>query len=391
MGFEKEPYARSSGTTATVAVLNGKTRRCAVAHAGDSSLLVAHSPHRYDFCTEDHDFNQADMARCAACGGEVKEFPTVLKVIRRVYAKGQKYPALALARSLGDTDAHAIGVIAEPEVRENLALEAGGVLVLASDGVWNAISKDRVVQLALQENAQTAADFIISEALSKWPSVSDGYTDDISCIVVKAKPGNASPCISLKAPLIGGAQYRPVDPAAIRNLAPRPSTLPPAQSRVSVAGMTQPSAQQDALAMAMNSVIGPQMLPSPGMGTVASAAVGPAGAVPIRSFRDTPSGSLREVPATGSLREVSATGSLREVTATGSLRDVPGTGLSAMAGAGAYTSGFSSACGTIPGQSGPALAAAGLVQPYPYTAGAAPLATPIATMPITQSHMSVRR
>jgi len=195
--FEQEEFAKSSGTTATAAVINTDTRSVTCAHVGDSALVIA-SGSKVDFETEDHDFDAGDAARCLARGGEVREFQTVLKPVRRIYAKGADYPALALARSLGDLDAHVYGVLAEPSVRDSVPFEEGNILIAASDGVWNAMSKATAVQIALAGSAEAAAQAIVFEAQGRWPK--GDYVDDIAAVVVKAYPSNGGRNISAPCP-----------------------------------------------------------------------------------------------------------------------------------------------------------------------------------------------
>lgn len=185
--FEGREIAQNSGTTVTAALVDpiAQTVRCA--HVGDSAAVVA-SGTSLEFATEDHDFNQDDMNRIAACGGEVRETQTAMKTVRRVYCKGQNYPALALARSLGDTDAHKWGVLADPSVSDAIGLGAGHLLILASDGVWNVMQKDDVLHEATVGSAEEAAHRVANAARRAWPQSGTDYIDDISVVVVKVAP-----------------------------------------------------------------------------------------------------------------------------------------------------------------------------------------------------------
>jgi hypothetical protein len=158
-----------------------------IAHVGDSAAIIGCGTNLV-FETKDHDFDASDVARVEAAGGEIREFPTAMKTVRRVYAKGQPHPALALSRSIGDVDAHKYGILSEPTVSENKPFGAGNLLILASDGVWNVVSKDSVLNIATIGSAEDAANRVANCAKESWPSSGTDYIDDISIIVIKAVP-----------------------------------------------------------------------------------------------------------------------------------------------------------------------------------------------------------
>jgi len=186
---EQEPGAKASGTTATAALLDSVSQTVTIAHVGDSAAIVGCGPQCL-FQTEDHDFDDADKQRVESCGGEVREFPTAMKTVRRIYNKGTQYPALALARSIGDVDAHSLGVLADPAVSEKIQFSAGHLLVLASDGVWNVVSPESVLNVATAGSAANAAERVVQCARESWSQsgAPSDYIDDISAIVIKAIP-----------------------------------------------------------------------------------------------------------------------------------------------------------------------------------------------------------
>ena len=64
----------------------------------------------------------------------------------RVYKPQEDYPAIAMARSLGDSIASEIGVIHEPTVeRFSYNPYEDEVLILASDGLWDVVSPNEAV------------------------------------------------------------------------------------------------------------------------------------------------------------------------------------------------------------------------------------------------------
>ena len=68
----------------------------------------------------------------------------------RVYVKHDDYPGLAMSRSIGDLVAHSVGVSAEPELYTyTLNPEEDSLLLLASDGLWEFISSEEALSIAI--------------------------------------------------------------------------------------------------------------------------------------------------------------------------------------------------------------------------------------------------
>ena len=64
----------------------------------------------------------------------------------RVYKPQEDYPAIAMARSLGDSIASEIGVIHEPTIdKYSYNSYEDQVLILASDGLWDVVSPNEAV------------------------------------------------------------------------------------------------------------------------------------------------------------------------------------------------------------------------------------------------------
>ena len=106
------------------------------------------------------------------------------------YSNPRAGPGLTMSRSLGDIDADACGVIPTPEVAFR-TIEPGkdAFLVLASDGLWEFISNDDVVNIVstfLEQGKEAidAARFLIAKAAMAWRVEEGDYRDDITCIVL---------------------------------------------------------------------------------------------------------------------------------------------------------------------------------------------------------------
>ena len=101
----------------------------------------------------------------------------------RLWIAGKEYPGTAFTRSLGDWIAESIGVIADPEM---MTLELTGndqIVVIASDGVFEFMTNQEVIDLCAQcTNPLEACEKVVEAAYQQW-LVYENRTDDISAIV----------------------------------------------------------------------------------------------------------------------------------------------------------------------------------------------------------------
>jgi serine/threonine protein phosphatase PrpC len=194
--LEQEGLAHYSGTTATVALIDSVANLVTVAHVGDSSLAVVKGA-RADARTTDHVVDEVAERRILAHGGEVRVAKVSNTEVRRIFAKGSKYPGLAMARSLGDQEAQRLGASFEPEF-SFLPLQAGSSVVVASDGVWDMLDPAAAASYLAgasaaqpERGASDLARMLVAEARSRYAL--DGDVDDITAIVVQAAPQFVAP------------------------------------------------------------------------------------------------------------------------------------------------------------------------------------------------------
>lgn len=179
------PLAEFSGTTATAALLDAQAGRVAVAHVGDSALMVTAGETIF-FRTVDHTVDAAAERRVIAAGGEVQQFTISGITARRVCMRGSQYPGLAMSRALGDLVAQDLGVLAEPEVRVGVPFPPGSLLVVATDGVWETVPAEDAAHCAagLAADPQLAARALVEMARARWQQ--GGNIDDITAVAVAA-------------------------------------------------------------------------------------------------------------------------------------------------------------------------------------------------------------
>eukprot|EP00928_Gymnodinium_smaydae_P070194 TRINITY_DN5409_c1_g1_i1.p1 TRINITY_DN5409_c1_g1~~TRINITY_DN5409_c1_g1_i1.p1 ORF type:complete len:478 (+),score=118.69 TRINITY_DN5409_c1_g1_i1:73-1506(+) len=183
-----EGLASFSGTTATVALIDLAKGSATVAHAGDSSLLVCHGG-KVAFLSQDHRVDEPARRRILAAGGEVRETQHEGNTtVTRVFAPGSDFPGLAMARALGDQEAHALGVMSQPEV-STVAFAPGCVLVVASDGLWDKMSSTEAAQfvdaqLGAGRDVSEIAHELVTKGRERWRA--DYDIDDVTAVVVRA-------------------------------------------------------------------------------------------------------------------------------------------------------------------------------------------------------------
>jgi serine/threonine protein phosphatase PrpC len=183
--------ASMSGATASLAVLetdsDGK-HVCHIGHVGDSRCIVGVGA-TWDTMiaqdiTRDHKCELPDeKKRIESSGGIVKKRQG--DVPYRVFMKGSNLPGLAMSRSLGDLIAQKVGVSHVPEVNSVPLTGDHQVLILASDGVWEFLSSEQVIQEVKKfspNDIQKACDSIAALSWKNWLANEFDVVDDITVI-----------------------------------------------------------------------------------------------------------------------------------------------------------------------------------------------------------------
>mmetsp|Transcript_25231 Transcript_25231/g.63710 ORF Transcript_25231/g.63710 Transcript_25231/m.63710 type:complete len:352 (+) Transcript_25231:30-1085(+) len=183
-----------SGTTAvTCLVLGEEGKRSVVcANAGDSRAIVAFEDKGklkvHELSVDQKPDRDIERQRILDSGGRVE--PLIDDVGDpigpfRVWLANMMLPGLAMARSIGDDIAATVGVHATPEVTQYQLTEKDRFMVLASDGVWEFLSNDDVVEIvrSCEGDAEKACVEVCGRAYREWKAEEE-VVDDITCIVV---------------------------------------------------------------------------------------------------------------------------------------------------------------------------------------------------------------
>lgn len=190
-----EPLSASlSGTTATVAVHDRRERKVTIAHVGDSGAALGtidksdkEQAMNASPLTEDHKPTvPEEKTRIEKAGGTVV-FDGYAN--HRVFVKGTTCPGLNMSRCLGDLLGHdKAGVSAMPDVSERWLKPSDKLLLLCSDGIWEFMEPQEVVDFVWKfgpERATEAAEALAQEAWNRWIENEGGMTvDDITCLIV---------------------------------------------------------------------------------------------------------------------------------------------------------------------------------------------------------------
>ena len=128
------------------------------------------------------------QARIEAKGGRVfaVEYDDGVDGPARVWLGHMDVPGLAMSRSLGDAVAHTAGVSSEPEFFEYEFNQSGRedlILVMASDGLWEFMSNQEVMDIAYNTTEpRFAVDRLISESNERWMREEQVIDDTTVCV-----------------------------------------------------------------------------------------------------------------------------------------------------------------------------------------------------------------
>ena len=133
-----------------------------------------------------------EKKRILACGGVVEKAQYSDDsddeyLPYRVWAKGKDYPGLAMSRSIGDTEAKKVGVIANPQIVEYTIDYFSKYLLMCSDGIWEFISSEDAMNIGnkfyLANDPVGLCHELSRKSIELWKK-KDVVIDDITVLVV---------------------------------------------------------------------------------------------------------------------------------------------------------------------------------------------------------------
>jgi serine/threonine protein phosphatase PrpC len=110
----------------------------------------------------------------------------------RVWDPTQDGPGIAMSRSFGDAQAKKLGVTWEPTIRQYEITKEDKFLLLASDGLWDAMSNRDCLEIIsefysenlTQYTINRLCDSLLEKALQRWEYLNPRSIDDITFILV---------------------------------------------------------------------------------------------------------------------------------------------------------------------------------------------------------------
>ncbi|XP_020599410.1 probable protein phosphatase 2C 66 [Phalaenopsis equestris] len=160
-----------SGTTAVTLVKQGQD--LIIGNLGDSRAIMG---------TRDSDNNLValqltvdlkpnlprEAARIEQCKGRVFALQDEPEVAR-VWLPNSNSPGLAMARAFGDFCLKDYGLISVPDISYRLLTDKDEFIVLATDGIWDALSNKEVVDIVASAPSRvTAARAVVDSAIRAW-------------------------------------------------------------------------------------------------------------------------------------------------------------------------------------------------------------------------------
>mmetsp|Transcript_10683 Transcript_10683/g.17631 ORF Transcript_10683/g.17631 Transcript_10683/m.17631 type:complete len:488 (+) Transcript_10683:2-1465(+) len=189
-----------AASTAVVVWLYGDT--ITVAHLGDSKACLGRRQKDGQiegrWMTRDHKPNMAlELSRIQQMGGSLvwlhggKPYLRGADFLPR-QKEGQHPKQLNYSRALGGKDLKRYGLSSEPSILQYQRGTGDCVLILGSDGLWDAVPPDDAVAAALRAHrrGRSAADALVELAIQEMPR--QGVYDNVTAVVVIFPPTGAS-------------------------------------------------------------------------------------------------------------------------------------------------------------------------------------------------------
>ena len=182
-----------SGTTCVSVIFTPEKLICP--NIGDSRAVLA----RYDKnnkkyiaidLSRDHKPTELDeRQRIIENDGRIQPFFEDGEFVgpERIWIKEEEVPGLAMTRSFGDRVAATVGVISEPEIKEEKFEENDKFMIIASDGIWEFISSQECVDIISnfyeKNDIKGCCQYLYEESSKRWIKEEE-VIDDTTLILV---------------------------------------------------------------------------------------------------------------------------------------------------------------------------------------------------------------
>nr|XP_043631631.1 probable protein phosphatase 2C 33 isoform X2 [Erigeron canadensis] len=150
-----------SGTTAVTLIKQGQ--HLIIGNIGDSRAVL---------CTRDNDNSLVPVQLTVDLKPNLPGRVFALRDepdVARVWLPNNDAPGLAMARAFGDFCLKDFGLISVPEVTYRCLTEKDEFVVLATDGIWDVLSNEEVIEIvASVESHSLAARAVVESAVNAW-------------------------------------------------------------------------------------------------------------------------------------------------------------------------------------------------------------------------------
>ena len=177
-----------SGTTC-VLVIN-ICDKLIVFNIGDSRAIMICDNKKIISLSKDHKpLDEIEKKRIELKGGEIHQLKDGDEYYGpyRVWVKGEKYPGIAMSRSIGDAIAKEIGVISVPDIKEFKIDNNSKYVIIASDGLYEFLSNEKIAHYAnkfyRKNDIEKCCKYLIKKASEKW-EIEEDVRDDITVICI---------------------------------------------------------------------------------------------------------------------------------------------------------------------------------------------------------------
>jgi protein phosphatase 1L len=171
LAVDREIVASGTESGAAAATFYVQGQRFLAANVGDSRIVVAEGGNAVELTLDHRPDLPEERARIEALGG---------KVISLDMARVQGM--LAMSRALGDAPLKPF-VTPEPRIAEGSLGRSDELAVIACDGLWDVLTSEEAITMALTAAAPDEAARLLREA-----ALERGSTDNITVVVLDLKP-----------------------------------------------------------------------------------------------------------------------------------------------------------------------------------------------------------